>query len=196
MSCLNSAIKPNTKTGLKNKMTDAFNQTDNLTNVDCDLVSDLLNRVDLDKIMKQAEHFNKMMDMEKMMGVGRGTTTGVVGSRCGIGGARFAILPIIASYFMMNGLMLLVVCCILAYVVYLKTNNTCCNEECNFNLNKHMVSQMKLDVIVFIKKMFLLALNKSVCIVKFISKISNVCHHVYSKGVEELIKELGVEDKE
>lgn len=194
-------LNKNTTSGVNSKMVDAFNQTDRW-NRGGDWMSDLLEHVDLDKIMSQVDHFNKMVEVEKMMGVGCGEGFGrgrkMMGLGCGegfgmVGGGGLAVLPMIAGYFMMNGFMLLIVCCILAYVVYLKTNNTCCNEKCSFNLNKDMVYQMKLDALDFVKKLMRLALHKSVCVVKFISKIVGVCNHVYSKGVEELIRGLEVE---
>lgn len=189
------------------KMTDAFNQTEPMGFV----VEDFMKQVDLDKVMKQAEEFRRLLEMENMWsggvsegvrggaGVAEGCGLGGFGlGKCGwsdfgrgmIGGGGAAVLPMMVSYFMMNGLLLLVIGCILAYVIYLKFNNTCCNEDCSFSLNKNIVNQMKHDVIVFVKKAVLCLLHKSVCIVKSLSKVVSICYHVYSKGVEELIAGL------
>lgn len=181
------------------KMTDAFNQTEPMGFV----VEDFMKQVDLDKVMKQAEEFHRLLELEKMWGRGAGVAGGAggcVAGGCGgrwndfgrgmIGGGGAAVLPMMVSYFMMNGLLLLVIGCMLAYVIYLKFNNTCCNEDCSFSLNKNIISQMKHDVIVFVKKAVLCLLHKSVCVVKSLSKLVSICHHVYSKGVEELISGL------
>ena len=187
------------------KMTDAFNQTEPMGFV----VDDFMKHVDLDKVMKQAEEFHRLLELEKMWG-GAGGAGGAGGcglkgcsfrglGKCGWsdfgrgmigGGGAAAVLPMMVSYFMMNGLLLLVIGCMLAYVIYLKFNNTCCNEDCSFSLNKNIISQMKHDVIVFVKKAVLCLLHKSVCVVKSLSKLVSICHHVYSKGVEELISGL------
>jgi hypothetical protein len=172
------------------KMADAFNQTEPIGFV----VDDFMKQVDLDKVMKQAEEFRRLLEMENMWSVG-GAQGGCGLRKCDwsgfgrgmIGGGGVAVLPMMVSYFMMNGLLLLVIGCILAYVIYLKFNNTCCNEDCSFSLNKNIVNQMKHDVIVFVKKALLCLLHKSVSIMKSLSNVVSICHHVYSKGVEELV---------
>ena len=70
------------------KMTDAFNQTEPVGFV----VEDFMKQVDLDKVMKQAEEFRRLLEMENMWSGGvsegvrgsAGVAEGCVGG-CGLG---------------------------------------------------------------------------------------------------------------
>ena len=192
---------------MKNKkMCDAFNQTDSIgIDIGEKWANDFTKNIDLDKFIKQFEEAvkldtllrektidnNMFCELPFNLNHAKNIKNKLSGFKYGmIGGGSAAILPMILSYFMMSGLILIVVCCILAYISYLKFNNTCSNKDCSFNLNKHIITQMKNDVIVCIKKIILHLLNKSVYIVKYLSKVINICYHVYSNGIKELINNL------
>jgi hypothetical protein len=188
------------------KMCDAFNQTDSIgIDIGEKWTNDFTQNIDLDKFIKQFEEAVKLDKLLREKTIDHNMFCGLPndlnnvinikdklrGFKYGmIGGGSAAILPMILSYFMMSGLLLIVVCCILAYISYLKFNNTCSNKDCSFNLKKHIITQMKNDIIVSIKKIILYLLNKSVYIVKYLSKVINICYHVYSNGIKELIHNL------
>jgi hypothetical protein len=185
------------------KMVDAFNQTDMDWSKCLKFDKNWMENINVDKIIKQAQHINKMFAIDKsntndeylfemLKKNTRPNTKSILKNvGCGmIGGGSATILPIFASYFMMNGMILLVLSCMLTYIIYLKLNNTCINSECCFSLNKNIVSQMKHDSCNFIKIILRWVLNSSVCIIKSFSKITSICYTVYSKGVQELIQEL------
>lgn len=110
-----------------------------------------------------------------------------------MGAIGFTSLPAILSYFIMNSFCIFILACVLGYVVYLKLQNTCDNDNCRFSCEKDISSQLKSDAIGFVRKMVSYFLKKSVECIKQLSNIVKICYDVYNKTVEEILTNI---DKE
>ena len=138
------------------------------------------------------------------MGLNGMNSWGVNGMRgCGnlqkmMGAVGFTSLPAILSYFIMNSFCIFVLACVLGYVVYLKLQNTCDNDNCCFSSEKDISSQLKSDATGFVRKMVSYFLKKSVECIKQLSNIMKICYDVYNKTVEEILTNIDKEcvDKE